>query len=59
MILGQLIKAWRTERKLSLRKMARIIGIDHVVLLRLENNETQSITMDALAKVHQWMYSSI
>lgn len=59
MILGEMIQAWREKRSISRRKLATLIGIDHVVLARLENNEVSSITMENLNKLLVWMSTGV
>lgn len=57
MILGEMIQAWREKHKVSRRKLASMIGVDHVSLSRLENNDVRAVSMETLAKIHQWIYS--
>ncbi len=56
MMLGQLLKSWRTVHKCSRRKLAGIIGVDHVTLGRIEDGESESITLDNLNKVIRWIF---
>lgn len=55
MKLGKMIQRWREKEGISRRKLASQIGIDHVVLSRLENNEVSSITIDNLNKLLVWI----
>ena len=57
MILGEMIAAWREKHKVSRRKLASMIGVDHVSLSRLENNDVGTISMETLAKIQQWIFS--
>ncbi len=36
MIIGQAIRAWRKERKLGLRELAKRIGVDYTALSKFE-----------------------
>lgn len=56
MILGQLLTAFRRQNKLSRRKLASQIGIDHVTLARIENGESASITLENLNKIITWTF---
>jgi transcriptional regulator with XRE-family HTH domain len=56
MIFGQMIQAWREKYKISRRKLALRIGIDHVTLSRIENNETSAITLNTWSKITMWMH---
>jgi transcriptional regulator with XRE-family HTH domain len=51
-----MIQAWREKYKISRRKLALKIGIDHVTLGRIENNETGSITLNTWSKITMWMH---
>lgn len=53
MILGTLLKSHRTVGKISVRKLARDIGIDHTVLFHFERGG--NIKSDQLAKIYLWM----
>ena len=53
MFLGQIISAWRKQNKISLRKAAKIIGIDMHCIRRLELGDT-TLTADNLAKIQAW-----
>lgn len=55
MILGEMIQAWREKNKISRRKLALQVGIDHTTLARLENNDVQSISMDTVTKILLWI----
>jgi transcriptional regulator with XRE-family HTH domain len=50
-----MIQAWREKNHLSRRTLATSIGIDHVTLARLENNDVRSITMENLNKILVWI----
>lgn len=54
MIIGEMIRAWRLERNMKRRELARIIGIDHVTLSRIENNDVRSVTIDNINKILVW-----
>ena len=54
MLLGEMILAWRKKNKLSRRKLATHIGIDHVTLSRIENNEGKAISNECLSKILTW-----
>lgn len=56
MILSQLIKAYRAENKISLRKMALEIGIDHTALCRFENGDTETFSIDNFHKILVWIF---
>lgn len=56
MILGELLRAWREKYKFSRRKLAGIIGIDHVTLSRIENGDSQSVSLDNLGKIMAWIF---
>jgi transcriptional regulator with XRE-family HTH domain len=51
-----MIQAWREKYKISRRKLALKIGIDHVTLGRIENNETSAITLNTWSKITMWMH---
>lgn len=55
MMLARMLKAYRMHEKLSLRKMARIIGIDHTTLYRFESGD--EIASSAWSKIALWVYS--
>ena len=55
MILGELISAWREKHKVSRRKLATSIGIDHVTLMRIENSDVQAISVESLNKILVWI----
>ena len=57
MILGQLIKAYRKDNAVSLRKLALEIGMDYTVLSRFENGETTGLTIDNFHKILLWVFS--
>lgn len=56
MMLGQLLKAWRKMHKCSRRKLAGQIGVDHVTLGRIEDGESQSVSLDNLNKIIRWIF---
>lgn len=56
MMLGQLLKAWRKMHKCSRRKLAGLIGVDHVTLGRIEDGESQSVSLDNLNKIIRWIF---
>lgn len=58
MILGELLMAWRKEYKFSRRKLAHIIGIDHVTLSRIENGDSGSVSFENLGKIVAWIFKS-
>lgn len=58
MILGELLRAWREKYKFSRRKLAGIIGVDHVTLGRIEDGESQSITLENLNKIISWIFKT-
>lgn len=57
MILGQLIEAWRKERGMSLRELAKVIGVDHVSLTRFESGDSNEIKFDNYHKILMWIFS--
>lgn len=56
MRLGEMIQAWREKHGYSRRKMASIIGIDHVTLARIENNESGGISIANLNLILVWIF---
>ena len=56
MMLGQLLLGWRRHTKTSRRKLASLIGIDHVTLSRIEEGESGSISLDNLNKIIRWIF---
>ena len=56
MMLGQLLKSWRTLHKCSRRKLASMIGVDHVTLGRIEEGESGSISLENLNKIITWIF---
>lgn len=56
MRIGELLKSWRVERKMSRRKLAAVLGIDHVTLLRIEEQQSVSISHDSIGKIVCWMF---
>ena len=57
MILGEMIQAWREKKQISRRKLALLIGVDHVTLSRIENNEVHAVSPDTLGKIYTWQIS--
>lgn len=55
MILGQMIRAWRDKYHVSRRQLALDIGIDHVTLSRIENQDVRAISIDSLNKILVWI----
>ncbi len=58
MILGQMILAWRKQHKVTRRKLASTIGVDHVTLSRLENSDHKTISPDVLGKIYAWQITN-
>jgi ribosome-binding protein aMBF1 (putative translation factor) len=54
MKLGQIIRAWRNSKNLSVRPVAYEIGIPHVILHHFEHGE--AIHGDNLAKILVWAF---
>jgi len=50
-----MIRAWRDKNHVSRRTLAGQIGIDHVTLSRIENNDCRAIAIDNLNKIFVWM----
>ena len=48
---GLLLQRWREERRLSLRELGQLAGIDHAYIFRLEIGEKDSPSEEALAKL--------
>lgn len=55
MNIGPVIRAYRTEQRLSLRAFAPVIGISFVTLARLERG--QNVDGETLAAVFYWLLS--
>jgi len=53
MTLGKLIAAYRKQEGLSVRQLAKIIGVDHVTLWRLENGNSKSENWPAVLR---WVF---
>lgn len=51
MLLGQVLLAYRTRQKLSVREMARIIGMDHSRLWQLEKGNSRNLSAENLYKI--------
>lgn len=58
MILGHLIALYRKEHSLSVRQMAKVIGVDHTSLWRFEAGEQGGITFPNLCKILQWVLNT-
>lgn len=58
MILGQVILAYRRQHKLSRRKLASTLGIDHVTLGRIENGDSGMISLENLQKIITWLFQT-
>jgi transcriptional regulator with XRE-family HTH domain len=54
MIIGEMIMAWREKKGLTRRSLARVIGIDHVTLSRIENNDVRSVSITNINKILVW-----
>lgn len=54
MIIGEMIQAWREKHHLSRRQLALRIGIDHVTLSRIENNDVRSVSIENINKILVW-----
>jgi transcriptional regulator with XRE-family HTH domain len=55
-MLGVLLRAWREHRRMGLRETAKIIGISHATLSRIENGKPTNGVI--LWKVLTWLNSS-
>lgn len=56
MILGQVVKAYREKRKMSLRQLAKVLGLEHTKLHRFEQgHEAQS---PVFAAVVMWLITA-
>lgn len=53
MILGQTISDWRAKRRISIRRLAKIIGVDYAAIHRLEHGKDIRIT--TLARILNWL----
>lgn len=49
--LGLLLQSLREERKLSLRELAQLSGVDHAYIFRLESGDKGSPSDDILSKL--------
>lgn len=49
--LGRMLAAYRKSRGLSIRRMAREVGIDHNSLFRLEQGDSDSLSSRNLARI--------
>lgn len=54
MLLAALLKAYRTQHGVSVRKLAKVIGISHSSLFKFENGK--ALESDQLIKVLRWMF---
>ncbi len=57
MILGPMLKSYRRSEKLSLRQLARVIGVGHTVLHRFENGS--NITARQLTQIYSWVFTGV
>jgi DNA-binding Xre family transcriptional regulator len=57
MRLCQLLDLWMSSSKISVRDMAREIGLDHTVLHRFRHGE--DCTNQTLAKILKWALSNV
>jgi transcriptional regulator with XRE-family HTH domain len=39
MLIAKMLRTWRESQKLSVRQMAKVIGVGHTVLWRFENGQ--------------------
>lgn len=53
MNLSHLIKAWREKSNLTLRDAAKVVGISHVQLYRVESGK--ALKPDTLAAIFIWL----
>ncbi len=53
MRLGRIIGQWRRARKVSVRHVAKSIGVDHKILWRFEQG--QPVASGTLSKLLQWL----
>jgi transcriptional regulator with XRE-family HTH domain len=51
MIIGDKIRLLRTERKISIRKMADITGLSKSTLSDIENNKSKKPTIDTIGRI--------
>lgn len=52
-----MIQAWREKHHVSRRRLAIQIGVDHVTLSRIENNDVRAVSPDTLGKIYTWQIS--
>lgn len=51
MTIGDKIRLFRTEKKISIRKMAEITGLSKSTLSDIENNKSKKPTVDTVGKI--------
>lgn len=56
MIVGSMLRAYREKQKLSLRELARMIGVDFTTLSRFENGK--AVTTDAWVAIIKWILTT-
>ena len=54
MRLGQILRKWRISQELTLREVAKEIGISHSTLARIEHGE--ACDSDTIAAVLVWLF---
>ncbi len=52
--LAQFLKEYRTKKGLSVREFARELGLAHMVLYRLENQQVQAPTAQTLSQIAEY-----
>lgn len=55
MLIGELIRDWRTLNRLGVREAARMIGTSHSTLNRVERGE--EVDGDTLVKIFTWAFA--
>ena len=55
MMLARILKGYRLQEKMSLRKAARMIGVSHTILFRFESGG--DIDSGAWCKIIEWVLS--
>lgn len=56
MMIAHLLSLYRKEHRLSIRELAKIIGVGHTVLWRFERG--QSLQNDHWSKIINWLFTS-
>jgi transcriptional regulator with XRE-family HTH domain len=56
MMITYLLRLYRKERKVTVRSLAKEIGIKHTTLWRFENG--RGIESPSLARIINWVFSS-